>query len=329
MIEKVHLSNFKSIKAQRLDDLTPIVGIWGRNGSGKSSLLQAIVLVLKNAGNYNMNGIHLGEPRDFIFGHDTSNPCDVAVILRDGNAYHRRIGGGQPAIAKGSRYDKIRYFPPWRRCSDRSHGITEKIDSDLGIKGNQIHAFIHHYLHTLLGKIQRGDKEASETYDKINRWAEKIGFGSLLDDQESPNRVRGTYFDKILNLEVPIFDGGYGGNSFLPILLEGYSFKDGIMLIEEPEISLHPAAQSEVLEFFIEMAMERNHQIIFTSHSEYMVKKIARLLKGEEVESDLISVYVAKKEDENGTIFEKKDNRDLVSRFEQKQDIILELTKRN
>ena len=75
MIEKVHLSNFKSIKAQRLDDLTPIVGIWGRNGSGKSSLLQAIVLVLKNAGNSNVNGIHLGAPRDFIFEHDTSNGC--------------------------------------------------------------------------------------------------------------------------------------------------------------------------------------------------------------------------------------------------------------
>jgi len=151
----------------------------------------------------------------------------------------------------------------------------------------------------------------------------------LLDAREGPIEIRGTYFDKILNLEIDIFDGGFGGNSFLPILLEGYSFTDGIMLIEEPEISLHPAAQSEVLDFFIEMVKERKHQIIFTSHSEYMVKKIARLLKEGEVESDLISAYVAKKEDENGTIFEKQDNSDLVSRFEKRQDIILELTKRN
>lgn len=188
---------------------------------------------------------------------------------------------------------------------------------------------MHYFLHQLMGRIQRKDQKAIEIYDGINLWAEKFGFGPLLDAQEGTVEIRGTYFDKILNLDVDIFDGGFGGNSFLPILLEGYSFTDGILLIEEPEISLHPAAQSEVLDFFIEMAKERKHQIIFTSHSEYMVKKIAILLKGEEVESDLISVYVAKKEDENGTIFEKQDNRDLVSRFDKKQEIILELTKRN
>jgi len=115
----------------------------------------------------------------------------------------------------------------------------------------------------------------------------------------------------------------------LPILLEGYSFTDGILLIEEPKISLHPAAQSEVLDFFVEMVKERKHQIIFTLHSEYMAKRIARAIKDEKLSSDLISVYVAKKEDEKGTIFEKKDNQDLVGRLDKGQEIILELTKRN
>ncbi|HUV03390.1 MAG TPA: ATP-binding protein [Desulfobacteria bacterium] len=70
MIEKVHVSNFKCIKAQTLDSLTPIVGIWGRNGSGKSSLLQAIMWVSKNKGSGNANGINLKDPSNFIFGHD-------------------------------------------------------------------------------------------------------------------------------------------------------------------------------------------------------------------------------------------------------------------
>ena len=328
MIKRVHASYFKSIKEQTLEDLTPIVGIWGRNGSGKSSLFEAIVWVLKNGGDYNANGISLGGPDNFIFGHSKSNKCIVEVGLSDGREFLMRYGGGGPPIHV-SREEKIRYFPPWRHISARSSNIAQEITSDLGIAGPQMHTFMHHYLHQLIGKIQRGDDEAQKIYGKINGWAEKIGFGPLLDYQQSPRMVTGTYRDKILDLEVPIFDGGYGGNSFLPILLEGYSFTDGTMLIEEPEISLHPAAQSEVLDFFVEMATERHHQIIFTSHSEYMVKRIARLLKGGEVDSDLISVYVAKKEDEDGTIFEKKDNRDLVSRFEQKQDIILELTKRN
>jgi len=188
---------------------------------------------------------------------------------------------------------------------------------------------MHHYLHQLLGRSQWGDKEAKETYEKINKWSEKIGLGSLLDDQAGANYVKGIYHDKILDLNIAIFDGGFGGNSFLPILLESYTFKDGVLLIEEPEISLHPGAQSEVLDFFVEMVNERNHQIIFTSHSEYMVKQIARLLRDEKITSDQCTLYVAKKETNSGTIFEKEDNGDLVDRLKKGQEILLELTKRN
>ena len=328
MIEKVFVSNFKCIKEQTLDDITPIVGIWGRNGSGKSSLLQAIIWVLKNRGDLNSGDISLGSAQDVVFGQDPATPVSVEVTLSEGNTFLCKIERGSLRREKRT-YDKIRYFPPWRHISRRTDRIARQIKSNLGIMGPEIHAFIHHYLHNLFGRIERGDEDAKIDYQKINNWAEKIGFGKLLDAQEGDMEVMGTYRDEIMNLEVPIVDGGFGGNSFLPILLEGYSFTDGILLIEEPEISLHPAAQSEVLDFFVEMVKERKHQIIFTSHSEYMVKKIARAIKDEKLSSDLISVYVAKKEDENGTIFEKKDNQDLVGRLDKGQEIILELTKRN
>ena len=328
MIKRVRVSNFKCIKKQTLDDITPIVGIWGKNGSGKSSLLQAIIWVLKNGGGLESGGISLGSAQEVIFGHDsTKYTCSVEVFLSGEDKYQCKIERG--GLQRGGSYDRIRYFPPWRHISQRSGRINEQIKSDLGIIGPRIHTFIHHYLHNLIGRIARGDEEAKIVYQKINNWAEKMGFGKLLDSQKGNIEVMGTYRDEIMDLEVPIVDGGFGGNSFLPILLESYSFTDGILLIEEPEISLHPAAQSEVLDFFVEMVKERKHQIIFTSHSEYMVKRIARAIKDEKLTSDLISVYVAKKEDENGTIFEKEDNEDLVRRFDKGQEIILELTKRN
>jgi len=329
MIEKVLVSNFKCIKEQTLDDITPIVGIWGRNGSGKSSLLQAIILVLKNGGNLNNGGISLGSAQDVVFGQDPATPVSVEVSLSNGDKYQCQIERGGLVPERREKYNGIRYFPPWRHISQRTGRIDRQIKSDLGIIGPEIHAFIHHYLHNLFGRIERGDEEAKIDYQKINNWAEKIGFGKLLDSQKGNIEVMGTYRDEIMDLEVPIVDGGFGGNSFLPILLESYSFTNGILLVEEPEISLHPAAQSEVLDFFVEMVKERKHQIIFTSHSEYMVKKIARAIKDEKLSSDLISVYIAKKDDDNGTIFEKKDNQDLVKRLDKGQEIILELTKRN
>ena len=333
MIEKVLVSNFKCIKEQILENITPIVGIWGINGSGKSSLLQAIIWAAKNAGDFNRSGISLGNEEYVIFGRDVKKyTCSVEVNLSDGSTYKYVISEGGRVSNEGNKggiYNGIRYFPPWRHISQRQNRIDRQINSNLGIIGPGIHTFIHHYLHNLFGRIERGDEDAKIVYQKINNWAEKIGFGKLFDDQKGNIEVMGTYRDEIMDLDVPIVDGGFGGNSFLPILLEGYSFTDGILLIEEPEISLHPAAQSEVLDFFVEMVKERKHQIIFTSHSEYMAKRIARAIKDEKLSSDLISVYVAKKEDENGTIFEKEDNENLVRRFDKGQEIILELTKRN
>jgi energy-coupling factor transporter ATP-binding protein EcfA2 len=328
MIENVRVSNFKCIKEEYLENLTPIVGIWGRNGSGKSSLLQAIIWVLMNAGKLDTSILSLGMPKEVIYGHNFDEKCSVNVTLNGQKYQYEIVREGIGHSGPGVTYAGVRYFPPWRYISKRSSQINLRINSHLGIKGPGIHAFIHHFLHGLLGNIQRGDKEAEIIYEKINLWSEKIGLGKLLDTQLGSTEVSGTYFDEIMNLEVPIVDGGFGGNSFLPILLEGYSFTEGILLIEEPEISLHPAAQSEVLDFFVEMAVERHHQIIYTSHSEYIVKKIARLLKEEKLSQDLISVYVARKDDETGTIFEKKSNDELVSRFEKNQEIISELTRR-
>ena len=283
LIQKVIVSNFKCIKEQILEDITPIVGIVGRNGSGKSSLLQAIIWVAKNAGHFNGNGISLGTKDDIVFGRNSNEcTCSVEVILSDGSTYKYIISKGGSVSNEGNKsgiYTEVRYFPPWRHISQRTNRINELIESDLGTKGPGIHTFIHYHLHKLFGNIERGNVDAKEVYQKINNWAEKIGFGKLLDSQIGHNDVMGTYRDEIMKLEVPIVDGGFGGNSFLPILLEGYTFRDGVMLIEEPEISLDPAAQTEVLEFFIEMANERNHQIIFTSHSDYIVKKLSEILE--------------------------------------------------
>lgn len=160
----------------------------------------------------------------------------------------------------------------------------------------------------------RGDENAKAEIEKVNFWSKKIGLGDLLDQNYQQN-VGGTYIDQQFNVEIDIIDGGFGGNTFLPILLESYSFKDGILLIEEPEISLHPGAQADVIDFFIEIAKERNHQIIFTSHSLYFLHKIKRYIAKEDVESELINIYETTKNETDGTKFKLIDNNEIKEHF--------------
>ena len=47
-----------------------------------------------------------------------------------------------------------------------------------------------------------------------------------------------------------------------------------LILLDEPEISLHPGAQLELLNFFLEQIKRKNHQIVFTTHSPTMIKNL-------------------------------------------------------
>lgn len=45
-----------------------------------------------------------------------------------------------------------------------------------------------------------------------------------------------------------------------------------LILIDEPEISLHPGAQLQLLKFLLTEIRDKNHQIVFTTHSPTMIK---------------------------------------------------------
>lgn len=47
-----------------------------------------------------------------------------------------------------------------------------------------------------------------------------------------------------------------------------------LVLIEEPEISLHPSAQHEMGRYLIDVACEKGHQIIITTHSEFLLESL-------------------------------------------------------
>lgn len=321
MITDVEIRNFKSIINQDFKDLPSIVGIWGKNGTGKSSFLQALVWTAKNGGRYSGNGLTLDRAENTVFGRTFGKECFARVTHATKGKIQTTIDGGGVLQRSPKTFDEIRYFPPWRHISQRMFDVTSTIKSDFGYQAQAIHSFLHWFLHDLIGRIARGDKHAQETYEELNHWSEKIGFGKLLDIQEGFQTI-GIYNDTILDLEIPVIDGGFGGNSFLPILLECYSFRNGIILIEEPEISLHPGAQGDIWEFMMEMVKERNHQIFFTSHSPYLAKKIARTLSEGKLENK-VRVYMCSKSKEKGSEFKSVPTSELIKRFKDYWEDIL------
>ena len=66
-------------------------------------------------------------------------------------------------------------------------------------------------------------------------------------------------------------------------------------MIEEPEISLHPQAQVDVLEMFAEAIKQDDKQIIATTHSHIMLQALGYAVHKSWLEREDIAVYHVEK----------------------------------
>ena len=71
------------------------------------------------------------------------------------------------------------------------------------------------------------------------------------------------------------------------------------MLIEEPEIHLHPKAQADLAEVMADTAKAEDKQVIMTTHSEYVAGRLLTLVAEGKLTPDELAIYSFDK-DEKG-----------------------------
>ena len=87
-------------------------------------------------------------------------------------------------------------------------------------------------------------------------------------------------------------DVGFGVSQVLPALVLLYYVPEGsTVLMEQPEIHLHPAVQSGLADVIINVAAVRNVQIIVESHSEHLMRRLQRRVAEQEADSKDVKLY--------------------------------------
>ena len=95
------------------------------------------------------------------------------------------------------------------------------------------------------------------------------------------------------NTLVNIADVGFGVSQVLPILLEGLRMPVGnTLILEQPEIHLHPKLQMQMADYFISLALS-NKRVIVETHSDHIVNRLVRRIVEDTRYNfnDLISIY--------------------------------------
>ncbi len=88
---------------------------------------------------------------------------------------------------------------------------------------------------------------------------------------------------------------GSGISQIVPVVVQTFlTGRKGCLIVEQPEIHLHPAAQTALADLFLE-GSERNTQCIVETHSEHLVLRLRRRIAEGRVKPEWVNIIVVEK----------------------------------
>jgi hypothetical protein len=154
---------------------------------------------------------------------------------------------------------------------------------------------------TCLGNLF-GSNEYSDAAARIVNWAESFGISELKAGLRPEGGRGADYIDPDLHVTLQMALASTGARQVLTVIAHLFGSEPGsLILIEEPEISLHPEAQVKLVEMFAEV-INQGKQLILTTHSHYLLLALTEAVQRKLIKSEEVSVWEITKQSEKGTV---------------------------
>lgn len=209
-------------------------------------------------------------------------------------------------LALETRLDDVFYLGPLRASPGRRYDWAGEQPPDVGHMGEDVIA-------ALLAARERGQKispgprRRKRTLEAhVAHWLKRLG---LIHDFRV-DRIGGdshVYQVKVrktpTSAEVLITDVGFGVSQILPVLVLCFYVPEGsTIILEQPEIHLHPAVQSGLADVLIDAWQNRKVQIVLESHSEHLLRRLQRRIAEDTVHRDDVGLFFCRSGAQGATI---------------------------
>ena len=191
-------------------------------------------------------------------------------------------------------FSRIRYLGPRREDPRRHYKWEESHPNDVGQYGEKM-------ISALLSSRVR----LRSTDEQIMKWLQRLeliysyDLNSTSNTEQDYELLVQQYKD---GPKVGLTDVGFGVSQVLPLLALCYYADEGsILIIEQPEAHLHPKVQSDLADVLIDVAKNRNIQIILESHSEHQLHRLTRRIAEERISANDMALYFCKIDDGTST----------------------------
>lgn len=287
MITEMRLENFKGVGKLARVPFAPITLIYGDNSAGKTALIQAI-LGLKQTLNRSDadfdfcadgSDVDLGSYQEMIHGHDLNLPLHLGISVSGASldlTYLWNPQRNRPEMTQAKGGDTNQEWPveSAQLPSDPSFCIVQEqlnllrsfsaerstwgawAESPTGRETIQALTPIH------LGEITRQLHQFGWCYQLRRNSAGAVVL------QDTRNQI-----------DIDPGRAGYGLSHVLPVLAELALGSDEIVMIEQPELHLHPGFQAELAEVMIGALGPQQQQVVVETHSEVLMLRLQRRIR--------------------------------------------------
>ena len=164
------------------------------------------------------------------------------------------------------------YLGPLRRHPERHYEFNGDTTDYVGQSGE--------YLPSILFEDQELVKQTNSDLERLGVKYE-VKLSKFQDDEGSPSNI---FALRLVDTETKTYaslrDVGFGLSQVLPIVAQSRLSEKKTLLIEQPEIHLHPAHQAELGDMFIRSALgEQKNTLLLETHSEHLLLRIMRRMR--------------------------------------------------
>ncbi|MCC6014131.1 MAG: ATP-binding protein [Desulfurococcaceae archaeon] len=169
------------------------------------------------------------------------------------------------------RLARVYYISAERGSIPWTYGTPQEAHRWVGRRGE-------HTLEILAELMKPANEDRMAPYEIL---CERFGIKRVWAGWERYYYLTSNYVDPYLGSAHKLPSLGYGSRQLLPIIAQlAYSEPGSVILIEEPEISLHPGYQ-RLLPVLFGRAVSEGKQILVTTHSSYFPLSLNLVLEGD------------------------------------------------
>lgn len=301
MITSLKIENFKSIINQEFA-LKPLTILTGTNSSGKSSVIQSLLFYSYCAHkNLHLEAYldNLGELKDLLNRNAKERQIKVtpSINTQELPTLIYKYQNKQWEELKDSNFpafeEKLFYL-----CANRigQENIAKKHKTlRSGCNGEYLFGFYADNKNESLKNSKLLSNQDSKSLSmQVRFWLQEIlelKLGLQTDTINDEMQIKIFYKNYELGIEFSPFNLGAGVSYLTKILILGLSLEQGnLLIVENPEVHLHPKAISKLADFFVFLA-NAGIQVIIETHSEHILNKTRYVIFKEKISEQDVQIY--------------------------------------